>query len=216
VSELRSQLKHLKSKAKDKLRGELKIKDVEKNLLQNQVKDYKKGRKKDELELKQLQASLLKEQGTLSDTRTIYATTRRNIDVLAAAVKELNSANKKLNKQVKADLSLKYEHDEKMMHMELQHERYISKHTKDEDILCHELAKKRKDTQDAAGIRHKQMNINNGQFNAHVSLDMVSFIFQIFSTLICNSPSSLLLRHSAMRHLLALMLQCRHRCSPWQ
>jgi hypothetical protein len=37
------------------------------------VKDYEKGQKKDELEIKKLQASLLKEQTTLSDTRMIYA-----------------------------------------------------------------------------------------------------------------------------------------------
>jgi hypothetical protein len=77
------------------------------------------GRKKDTLELKKLQASLAKEQAALNDTRIIYATACHNIDVLAAAVKELNSANKKLKKKVKADLSLKYEHDEKMTQMQL-------------------------------------------------------------------------------------------------
>jgi hypothetical protein len=161
-------------------------------------------------ELKKHQASLSKEQAALSSLRMVYATARRNIDVLPAAVKEVNSANKKLKK----DLSLKYKHDEKMMQMQLRRERYISerekekrdgkdmsdkilldnkkvqtllthnlrKQSKDDDILRHELAKKRKDTNDAedvgviaAGIWHKQMNINNGQFNAHVSLDLVSF-----------------------------------------
>jgi hypothetical protein len=114
--ELRAQLKRLKSIKK---------------LLQNQVKGYEKGRKKDELELKKLQASLAKEHAALSNTRMIYAMARHNIDVLAAAVKELNSANRKLKKKEKADLSLKYEHDEKMMQMQLQPYRYISKFGKE-------------------------------------------------------------------------------------
>jgi hypothetical protein len=98
-----------------------------KKLLWNQFKDYEKGWKKDELELKKLQASLAKEQDALSNTRMIYAMARRNIDVLAAAVKELNSTNKKLSKKdLKASLSLKYEHDEKMMQMQLQRKRCIS------------------------------------------------------------------------------------------
>jgi hypothetical protein len=173
------------------------------------LKDYEKSQKKDELELKRLQASLAKEQAALSSTRMIYATAHRNIDVFAAAVKELNSTNKKLSKKLKANLSLKYEHDKKMIQMQLQRKRYISecekekrdskdvsdkflldnkkaqtllmhnlcKQSKDEDILRHKIAKTRKHTQDsedvrviAAGIRHKQMHINNGQFNAHVSL----------------------------------------------
>jgi hypothetical protein len=74
VHKLRAQLKRLKSEAKDELWGELKIKDPEKNLLRYQLKDYKKGRKKDELELKKLQASLFKEQAVLSDLRMVYAT----------------------------------------------------------------------------------------------------------------------------------------------
>jgi hypothetical protein len=60
------------------------------------VKDYEKGQNKDELEIQKLQASLLKEQATLSDTRMIYAMAHHNIYVLGAAVKELNLANKKL------------------------------------------------------------------------------------------------------------------------
>jgi hypothetical protein len=101
-------------------------------------------------------------------------------DVIAAAVKELNLANKTLNKTFQANLLLKYEHGKEMMQMQLQCERYLSEHekekrdgkdgsdkislenknahtllrhnlceqTKDKDILCQELAKKRKDTQD--------------------------------------------------------------------
>jgi hypothetical protein len=57
------------------------------------------------LELKKLQASLAKEQDALSDTRMIYAMACRNIDVLAAAVKMLNSANKN-NGQFNVHVSL--------------------------------------------------------------------------------------------------------------
>jgi hypothetical protein len=53
---------------------------------------------------------------------------------------------------------------------------------KDEDVLCQEIAKKQKEVEVstnvgtiAASLRSKQMNINNGQFNAHLSLDAVSF-----------------------------------------
>jgi hypothetical protein len=212
VHELRAQLKRLKSEAKDELRGELKIKDAEKNLLRNQLKDSEKGRKKDELELKKLQASLSKEQAVLSDLRMVYATARRNIDVLTASVKEVTSSNKKLKKKQQSDLSLKYEHDEKMMQMQLRRERYISerdkdkrdakdasdkmlldnkkaqtnlvfnlrKQSKDDDIVRRDNVKKSKEVKEcedvgviAAGMRNKQMQINNGQFNAHVSLDKV-------------------------------------------
>jgi hypothetical protein len=72
-----------------------------------------------------------KEQAALSDLRIVYATACRNIDVFAAAVKEVNSTNKKLKKKERADLSLKYEHDEKMVQMQLRGERYISEHEKE-------------------------------------------------------------------------------------
>jgi hypothetical protein len=71
------------------------------------------------LELKKLQASLAKDQAALRDLRMIHATASHNIDVLAAAVKEVNSANKKLKKKEKANTSLKFEHDKKVMQMQL-------------------------------------------------------------------------------------------------
>jgi hypothetical protein len=55
----------------------------------------------------------------------VYATAHHNIDVLGAAVKELNLANNKLNKNVQANLSLKYEHDEKMMQVQLQRKHFL-------------------------------------------------------------------------------------------
>ena len=58
----------------------------------------------------------------------------------------------------------------------------LRKQTKDNDLVCREIAKKRKDVEVsnnvgviAAGLQNKQMQINNGQFNAHMSLDKVSF-----------------------------------------
>ena len=61
----------------------------------------------------------------------------------------------------------------------------LQKETKDEDILCHDIAKKWKETEVsenvstiAAGLRSRQMKINNGQFNKHLSLDAVSFCFK--------------------------------------
>jgi hypothetical protein len=70
----------------------------------------------------------------------------------------------------------------KKAHMMLTHS--LRKKTKDEDILCQEITKKQKDVEVShnvgtitAGLRNKQMNINNGQYNAHLSLDMASFCF---------------------------------------
>jgi hypothetical protein len=63
----------------------------------------------------------------------------------------------------------------------------LHKKSKDDDILCREIAKKQKDVNVsenvgtiAASLRSKQMNINNGQFNAHLSLDAGKFLFSIF------------------------------------
>jgi hypothetical protein len=50
----------------------------------------------------------------------------------------------------------------------------LQKQTKDDDVLCRKIAKKCKDIEVSqkvgaitAGLMSKQMNINNGQFNAH-------------------------------------------------
>jgi hypothetical protein len=58
----------------------------------------------------------------------------------------------------------------------------LRKQTKDEDMVRREIAKKKKDVQVstnvgviAASLRNKQMQINNGQFNARQSLEEVSF-----------------------------------------
>jgi hypothetical protein len=165
----------------------------------------------------------------------------------------VNSANKKLKKKEKADLSLKHEQDKKMMQMQLCRERYISKRdkekrdakdasdkmlldnkkaqtmlthnlrkqSKDDDLVRRENVKNRKDVKEledvgviAAGMRNKQMNINNGQFNAHVSLDTVSFVVEIFRLLICHSPSLLSLQYSATTHWLGPTPPCSHSCSP--
>ena len=60
--------------------------------------------------------------------------------------------------------------------------------TKDDDLLRREIAKKKKEVQVsnnvgliAAGLRNKQIQINNGQFNSHVSLETVS----VFGILLC-------------------------------
>jgi hypothetical protein len=62
----------------------------------------------------------------------------------------------------------------------------LRKQTKDEDIVCREIAKKRKETEVsenvstiAAGLRSRQMTINNGQFDNRPSLDTVSFCLRI-------------------------------------
>ena len=62
--------------------------------------------------------------------------------------------------------------------------------TKDDDLVRRSIAKRKKEVQVsnnvgliAAGLRNKQMQINNGQFNTHVSLEAVSF----FGIVLCVS-----------------------------
>jgi hypothetical protein len=97
----------------------------------------------------------------------------------------------------------------------------LRKQSKDDDIVRRENVKKRKDVKEcedvgviAAGMRNKQMQINNRQFSAHVSLDKVRFVTELFRLLICHSPSLLSLQHSATTHWLALTPACSHSCSP--
>jgi hypothetical protein len=63
----------------------------------------------------------------------------------------------------------------------------LRKQTKDKDVLHCKLAKKRKDTKQsedvgliAEGLHNNQLKINNGQFNAHVTLDQVSLLLKYF------------------------------------
>jgi hypothetical protein len=55
--------------------------------------------------------------------------------------------------------------------------------TKNDDVVRRSIAKRKQEVQTsnnvgliAAGLRNKQMQINNGQFNSHVSLEDVSFL----------------------------------------
>jgi hypothetical protein len=75
----------------------------------------------------------------------------------------------------------------------------LRKQTKDKDLARREIAKKRKDVQVsnnvgviAASLRNKQMQINNGQFNARQSLEEVSFFlinfcFNLLLTFVMSS-----------------------------
>ena len=58
----------------------------------------------------------------------------------------------------------------------------LRKQTKDDDVVRREIVKKKNDVQVsnnvgviAASLQNKQMQINNGQFNARQSLEVVSF-----------------------------------------
>ena len=167
-----------------------------------------------ETDLDKLQGTLVKERASLSDVKAMYVATRRNVDGLTNLNKELNASLKTLKKKLSDDQSVKFEHDEKMLSMQLKREgilyerekdkrdskevsemtalkaknahtmlaHSLRKQTKDDDLVRREIAKKRKDVEVsnnvgviAAGLRNKQMQINNGQFNAHMSLDEVSF-----------------------------------------
>jgi hypothetical protein len=72
----------------------------------------------------------------------------------------------------------------------------LRKKSKDQDVLRKEIAKKRQDVEVsqnvgtiAASLRNKQTHINNGTFNAHLSLDAVSFCFLKKLTQFCYSHS---------------------------
>jgi hypothetical protein len=115
------------------------------------------------------------------------------------------------------DQSVKFEHDEKMLTLQLQRDTLqyerekdrredreasdkasleaksahtllqhsLRERTKNDDLIRRDVAKRKKEVQVsnnvgliAAGLRNKQMQINNGQFNTHVSLEEVSFVTQ--------------------------------------
>jgi hypothetical protein len=220
--------------------------------LHHLVKFYKKEQKVDEAEIHKFQAAFTNEKALLSSSRMIYAMALHKVDTLAESVKELTSENKKFKKKSQEDQMAKFSHNEKILAMSLQREKFLytcekekrdtkevsnrtmleaktvqmmlthslHKKSKDEDVLHQELTKKQKDVEVSKNVgtiatllRSKQMNINNGQFNAHLSLDAVSFCFLNMFYSICLLTLTLILFYSAMRRLLALMLQRRCRCN---
>jgi hypothetical protein len=76
---------------------------------------------------------------------------------------------------------------------------------KDKNLFQREIVKKQKDVQVsnkvgliAAGLRNKQMQINNGKFNQNMSLEALSVFVIIHFVLICYSPFSCIIYLRAM------------------
>jgi hypothetical protein len=91
--------------------------------------------------------------------------------------------------------------DAKKEHAILTHS--LRQKTKENDVLRREIAKKKKDAQVsnnvgliAAGLGNKKMQINNCQFNSHVSLEAASlfsivfFLFSLLLTFVTRLPQS--------------------------
>ena len=219
LSDLKAQFKREKAELVEEQKTELRTKDAEKQELRKIVRIYEKSEKKDRLEIAKLQAVLTKDRALLSDCRGDFTECRRREDALTGLNKELNSDIKKLRKKNQDDQTAKFGHDEKMLGMQLDRERFayerergkrtskeesdqpalaaknahtmlthsLRKQTKDDDVVRREVAKNKKDIAQsqnvgaiAAGLRSKQMQINNGQFNAHLSLDAVSTLVIYF------------------------------------
>jgi hypothetical protein len=126
VSELKAQLKHLKVELKDKLKAELQVKSEEQVTLHHLVKFYEKEQNIDEVEIHKLQVAFTKEKASLSSSRMIYdATACRDAYTLAESVKELTLENKNFKKKSQEDLTAKFSHNEKMLAMSLQHEKFL-------------------------------------------------------------------------------------------
>jgi hypothetical protein len=131
VSELKTQLKCQQVEAKDELKAELQVKSEEQVKLHHLVKFYEKEQKVDEAEIHKLQAAYTKEKASLSSSRLIYATAIRSIDQLTESNKELLLVNKKFKKKVQDDQAAKFSPDEKMLEMQLQHEKFVYEREKD-------------------------------------------------------------------------------------
>jgi hypothetical protein len=131
VSELKIQLRRQKVESKDELKAELQVKSEEQVKLHRLIKFYEKAGKVDEVEIHKLQVTYTKKKASLSSSRLIYAMAIRNIDQLTESNKELLSANKKYKKKVQDDHAAKFLHNEKMLAMQLQHEKLVYEIEKD-------------------------------------------------------------------------------------
>jgi hypothetical protein len=164
-----------------------------------------------------LEASILKDKASLSQVKVLYVEARRKCDDLAQINKDLASSCKLLKKKTTDDQSVRFEHEEKILNIQLQRDTLqyerekdrredreasdkasleaksahtllqhsLRERTKNDDLIRRDVAKRKKEVQVsnnvgliAAGLRNKQMQINNGQFNTHVSLEEVSFVTQ--------------------------------------
>jgi hypothetical protein len=228
VSEIKSTWKRNVLDLKETFRTDMRTRDIEKRGFKVEISSLERDKTSDAFALDKLQSTLVKERAAFNEVKLMYAAARRNLDGLTEINKELSASLKACKKKLSDDQSVKFEHDEKMLEMQLQREgiqyerekdkredkeasekalldakkdhailtHSLRQKTKDDDVLRREIAKKKKDVQVsnnvgliAAGLRNKQMQINNGQFNSHVSLEAVSSSSICFLISIsCYSP----------------------------
>jgi hypothetical protein len=123
VSELKS------TYLKDTYKTETRTKDLEKRCLATEVNQLERDVNTHLIE--KLQCTLSKERASLSKVRAMYATSCRSIHGLTELDKKLNSSLKILKKKSTDDQLVKFEHDEKMLAMQLELENVMHKHEKE-------------------------------------------------------------------------------------
>jgi hypothetical protein len=217
VSNLKNVWKTKEKEVKDTHRGELVSKSMDNRKLQIQVGQLERDKTSDANATEKLEASILKDKASLSQVKVLYVEARRKCDDLAQINKDLASSCKLLKKKTTDDQSVRFEHEEKILNIQLQRDTLqyerekdrredreasdkasleaksahtllqhsLRERTKNDDLIRRDVAKRKKEVQVsnnvgliAAGLRNKQMQINNGQFNTHVSLEEVSFVTQ--------------------------------------
>jgi hypothetical protein len=217
VSNLKNVWKTKEKEVKDTHRGELVSKSMDNRKLQIQVGQLERDKTSDTSATEKLEASILKDKASLSQVKVLYVEARRKCDDLAQINKDLASSCKLLKKKTTDDQSVRFEHEEKILNIQLQRDTLqyerekdrredreasdkasleaksahtllqhsLRERTKNDDLIRRDVAKRKKEVQVsnnvgliAAGLRNKQMQINNGQFNTHVSLEEVSFVTQ--------------------------------------
>jgi hypothetical protein len=148
----------------------------------------------------------------LSECKAMYVATHSNVDGLTGLNKELNLGVKLLKKQITDVQLVKFEHDKKMLGIQLKHENIMCECEKDKrnskevsdmtalkaknahTMLAHCLRKQTKDEdlihweipkkqKDVEVLNNDVGVITAGQFNVHQTLDAVS----CFATLILFS-----------------------------
>ncbi len=217
VSNLKNVWKTKEKEVKDTHRGELVSKSMDNRKLQIQVGQLERDKTSDANATEKLEASILKDKASLSQVKVLYVEARRKCDDLAQINKDLASSCKLLKNKTTNDQSVRFEHKEKILNIQLQRDTLqyereqdrredreasdkasleaksahtllqhsLRERTKNDDLIRRDVAKRKKEVQVsnnvgliAAGLRNKQMQINNGQFNTHVSLEEVSFFAQ--------------------------------------
>jgi hypothetical protein len=122
LSELKAQIKRDRAELKSEHQAELKTKDAEKTVLRTQIKTFWKEQKVDEAEISKLNTAAVRDRDSLSASRQTCIETRRKLDSQTEVNKDLSGEVKKIKKQLREEQSAKFDHEEKMLEMQLKRE----------------------------------------------------------------------------------------------